>query len=108
MSKLQLNLDDLSVDSFQPEADTTEADGTVHGRADLIGSIELQKCGDSFQLTCGLSCGGTCNSCFNTCNATCGNTCGNTCDLTCGQASVDFPCLETENCTNGLERCYLP
>ena len=97
--KLNLDLDALSVDSFETDA-AADSTGTVHGRTDDIGSIE-ELCADSFQLTCGLSCGGTCESCSNTCNATCGDTCGDPC----GQESFDNLCYHTDGCTHGLDLC---
>ncbi len=77
-TKLKLNLEDLTVDSF----DTTrpaQKQGTVFGE----------------QCTCytNCTCPG-CPTCDASCNGTCGGTCANTCD--------DNTCAD---CTNETEEC---
>ena len=72
-SKLTLNLDDLSVDSFDTSS-TRKAKGTVFGE----------------QCTCYTNC--TCPGCP-TCGATCPNTCANTCD--------DYTCAASCNGCGG-------
>jgi hypothetical protein len=96
MNKLKLNLDELSVESF----DTTRAEkekGTVFGE----------------QCTCYTQC--TCPGCptcanYNTCNATCGATCANTCDdATCvGCGGTDYSacdCTQYDATCNGYGTC---
>ena len=71
-SKLSLNLEDLSVESF----DTTsgqKAKGTVFGE----------------QCTCYTNC--TCPGCP-TCDASCDGTCGDTCPATCPYTCDDASC----------------
>jgi hypothetical protein len=82
-SKLTLNLEDLSVDSFDTTS-TQKAKGTVFGE----------------QCTCytNCTCPG-CPTCYASCNATCANTCANTCAYTCDDAS----CV---NCGTGGYSCY--
>lgn len=85
MKKLSLNLDQLSVDSFDTEA-PAEQKGTVMGE----------------QCTCQTACTCPgCPTCYNTCNAndwTCANTC-ETCNGSCGGS-----CWYTECPTTG-ETC---
>jgi hypothetical protein len=90
--KLTLNLEDLSVDSF----DTTgphKAKGTVFGE----------------QCTCYTQC--TCPGCP-TCDATCEASCANTCAYTCDDASCAGTCetcdyfqCRTANCTEYEMTC---
>ncbi len=81
--KLQLNLEDLSVDSFDTTS-TQKAKGTVFGE----------------QCTCYTNC--TCPGCP-TCDRTCPNTCAYTCDdNTCAYTCDDNTCV---NCTGGYS-CY--
>ncbi|HEY0016546.1 MAG TPA: hypothetical protein VGC13_09520 [Longimicrobium sp.] len=87
--KLTLNLEDLSVDSFDTTA-TQKPRGTVIG----------EQCTCYTQCTCPgcPTCDQTCNSCDFTCaGATCPRTCGYTCDdetcLGCGTTYDSFrPC----------------
>jgi hypothetical protein len=86
-SKLKLNLDELTVDSF----DTTrpaEKQGTVFGE----------------QCTCytNCTCPG-CPTCYASCNGTCGGTCGEhtcqaSCNGTCGAATCGYSCNYTACC----------
>ena len=76
-TKLKLNLDQLSVDSF----DTTRAEaktGTVFGE----------------QCTCytNCTCPG-CPTCDASCNGTCDASCNGTCDTGCGGGDTDFSCF---------------
>ncbi len=81
--KLTLNLEDLSVDSFDTTA-VQRAKGTVFGE----------------QCTCYTNC--TCPGCP-TCDATCPNTCAYSCDdNTCAYTCDDNTCV---NCTGGYS-CY--
>jgi hypothetical protein len=85
-SKLTLNLDDLSVDSFDTTM-THKEKGTVFG----------EQCTCYTNCTCPgcPSCGATCPAtCANTCDDyTCANTCANTCD--------DYTCAYTCDCGGG-------
>lgn len=69
-SKLTLNLEDLSVDSFDTTA-TEKAKGTVFGE----------------QCTCYTNC--TCPGCP-TCDASCDGTCGYTCQASCSNCPATF------------------
>ncbi|HEY0016540.1 MAG TPA: hypothetical protein VGC13_09490 [Longimicrobium sp.] len=83
-SKLTLNLDDLSVDSFDTTA-TQKAKGTVFGE----------------QCTCYTNC--TCPGCP-TCDATCNYTCD---DATCPNCpTCAASCNGTCNCPTGGYSCY--
>jgi hypothetical protein len=98
-SKLKLNLDQLSVDSFDTSAQQATR-GTVHGE----------------QCTCPTAC--TCPGCP-TCDATCANTCDDytcaaSCNGTCGAATCGNSCRQTDcacfntNCLNtgcGMYEC---
>jgi hypothetical protein len=88
-SKLKLNLEDLTVDSF----DTTRPPpkkGTVFGeQCTCYTNCTCPGCPTCY-ASCNGTCAGTCeNTCANTCDdATCvgcgsGDTCGWTCDDTC-------------------------
>ena len=67
MRKLKLELDELSVESFDT-AKQKEERGTVHGR-DLT-----ECCSGADGFTCYLSCGGTCDTCAASCD-TCDSGC---------------------------------
>ena len=115
MKKLQLNLDQLQIESFDTSPETSSADeGTVYG---LTGSGEPEFCTElcthplicgQTGNTCGNTCGGTCvNTCGNTCNAscngtcsgnTCGSSCGFTCGFTCGCQSIQFSACNGRIC----------
>jgi hypothetical protein len=95
-SKLTLNLDDLSVDSFDTTA-TQKEKGTVFGE----------------QCTCytNCTCPG-CPTCDNTCRATCAYTCDDhTCAYTCDDATCAgcgtgaYSCYESDCCPVN-ETCY--
>ncbi|HEY0016543.1 MAG TPA: hypothetical protein VGC13_09505 [Longimicrobium sp.] len=83
--KLSLNLEDLTVDSFDTTS-TQKAKGTVFGE----------------QCTCytNCTCPG-CPTCYASCNGTCDNTCANTCAYTCDDAS----CVNTCNGCNYSDVC---
>jgi hypothetical protein len=82
--KLKLNLDQLSVDSFDTTA-TEKPKGTVFGEQCTC----YTQCTCPGCPTCDASCNGTCGatcaaSCYGTCGgASCGATCGYTCDGWC-------------------------
>jgi hypothetical protein len=77
-SKLKLNLDELTVDSFDTTRPTNKQ-GTVFG----------EQCTCYTQCTCP-----GCPTCYASCNGTCEATCANTCD--------DNTCV---NCTDDSELC---
>jgi hypothetical protein len=79
--KLSLNLEDLTVDSFDTTA-PPKARGTVFG----------EQCTCYTQCTCPgcPTCDASCNG---TCRGTCGeNTCAASCNGTCNQATCDYSC----------------
>jgi hypothetical protein len=86
-SKLKLNLDDLTVDSFHTAAGD-KATGTVFGEQQCTC---LTQCGQNTCPGCP-TCDATCNG---SCAATCAGTCANTCDdYTCGAScnTCNFAC----------------
>jgi hypothetical protein len=106
--KLKLNLDQLSVDSF----DTSTAQrsrGTVRGEQCTC----YTNCTCPGCPTCDASCNGTCGA--YTCAASCNGTCGAaSCNGTCGAASCGYSCNYTDcdclpaTCQNtncGMEVC---
>lgn len=67
MSKLSLNLDDLSVDSFAPDTDAASRSGTVHGQIRVGETDNFDYC---FQTNVG--CGpGVSDDCANETDDTC-------------------------------------
>jgi hypothetical protein len=96
--KLKLNLDQLSVDTF--ETTTVEKKkGTVFGEQCTCWT----RCGQNTCPgcpTCDASCNGTCvNSCAHTCAytcddascaGTCGASCNGTCDYSCGATQCEW------------------
>jgi hypothetical protein len=81
--KLTLNLEDLSVDSFDTTA-TEKARGTVFG----------EQCTCYTQCTCP-GCPSCYASCNGSCDASCNGTCGDSCNGTCGD-SCNYTC---QGCT---------
>ena len=85
MEKLKLEVEALSVESFDPEP-TAAARGTAF--AHDSGYTPDEPCYASFDYvidTCLPSCGATCagqNTCWDTCGASCGGTCGLPCRAT--------------------------
>ena len=85
-AKLKLNLDELSVDSFDTQV-TEKEKGTVFGEQQCT-CVTLCTCPGC--PTCDASCGGTCG-------ATCGqNTCAASCYGTCGGATCAYSCNYTD------------
>lgn len=82
MDKLNLDLNDLEVNSFQANPDQEEAQGTIHGNEDTEDTLD--RC--ESELICatpGVSCAGTCETCGATCDdVTCSLYCS---DLICPQ-----------------------
>jgi hypothetical protein len=95
-SKLKLDLDQLTVDSFDTSA-TDKPRGTVFGE----------------QCTCWTACGQNtcpgCPTCDATCNGSCGATCAGSCYGTCGEAtcgySCDGWCTQYDATCNGYGTC---
>jgi hypothetical protein len=84
-SKLKLNLDELSVDSFDTSVGERPR-GTVFG----------EQCTCYTQCTCP-----GCPTCDASCNGTCGGTCGEntcaaSCNGTCGAATCGYSCNYTD------------
>ncbi len=107
MKKLNLNLEDLKVESFDtlPRA-LNDQEGTVQG----YGTPPLISCGetacDETCLSCDPSCNGTCqgNTCEGTCGRSCGGTCGHSCGgtcNTCGGLSCVPTCFNWPGCETG-------
>ena len=92
MHKLKLELDHLSVESFDTNAPEGARRGTVEAhRPTLVGT-----CDSCFETncTCAPSCV-SCVSCFNTCGNTCGPSCYGTCETcqtNCQQESCVYVC----------------
>jgi hypothetical protein len=86
-TKLKLNLEQLSVDSFDTTRPAAKA-GTVFGE----------------QCTCYTNC--TCPGCP-TCDASCNGTCDALCDVT-WDASCDTSCMDTcrGSCGGSCNTCY--
>jgi hypothetical protein len=71
MNKLKLNLDQLTVESFNTDASGIARRGTVQAHSDFC--VRTDNC----VLTWGeLTCGDTCDNTCNTCGASCGGGCG--------------------------------
>lgn len=110
MKKLSLNLDQLSVESFDTSA-RAKPQGTVRGF-----DITDTTC---YELECGCISGGTCNTdcggytCDGTCGEyTCGNSCVNACpptnhgEHTCNAPTCFNTCHDTCGCpTRALTGC---
>jgi hypothetical protein len=94
MRKLKLDLDHLTVDSFDINPSDGTRRGTVQGFSHVCGPTRidltcLDTCG-----TCDPSCA-TCVSCYNTCDNTCGPSCYGTCQTcqtNCQQESCVYVC----------------
>ena len=94
-SKLKLNLEALTVDTFDTSAQKGEK-GTVFGEACTCWT----QCGQNTCpgcLTCDHTCANTCDdaTCAGSCNGTCGATC-----FTCG-----FSCYDTDCGCPGGQSC---
>lgn len=86
MEKLKLDLQKLSVESFQTDLLKNEK-GTVKGNVETDTNLVCNTCDVTCYHTCGVeTCGWTCfgSTCDVTCYHTCGvETCGKTCFETC-------------------------
>jgi len=88
MRKLKLDLDRLSVESFDANGSEGAQRGTVEAHSIVCNSF-IDTCG-----TCDPSCA-SCVSCYNSCNNTCGNSCYGTCatcQTNCQQDSCVYVC----------------
>jgi hypothetical protein len=93
MRKLKLDLDQLTVDSFDTEA-RAERSGTVFGEQCTC----YTNCSCPGCPTCDASCNGTCNTCNASCNGTCDASCNGTCDIYCGGTQYDYTCRNIGTC----------
>jgi hypothetical protein len=96
MQKLKLQLEDLSVESFDTTA-PAKAKGTVFGEQCTC----YTNCTCPGCPTCEASCNGTCDA---SCNGTCDASCNGTCDASCNGG---FSCLCPTNaadCTQYYDR----
>jgi hypothetical protein len=95
MNKLKLDLDQLTVESFDTDASGIARRGTVRAHSERCGPTDVcaatrgeLTCGDTCDYTCntcGASCGGGCGSGYS-CYGSCAETC-NTCLTNCQQES---------------------
>jgi hypothetical protein len=83
MKKLALNLEALTVESFETSREL-ERRGTVHGLSESTANQIICTC-ESDNGTCGDSCDGGCGSDYYSCNGTCGG-------ATCGFCTRDVTC----------------
>lgn len=110
-NKLKLNLDELSVDTFDTSARGPGQRGTVRANeccacccccpcCCTFGCTAATDCG---QATCGVSCYGTCGeyTCQASCNGTCDYSCNGTCN--CGGTAYDRTCRNYGSC--GYREC---
>jgi hypothetical protein len=101
-TKLKLNLDQLSVDSFDTTKPAAKA-GTVFGEQCTC----YTNCTCPGCYTCDASCNGTCDaSCNGTCDASCNGTCYETCACGTRYDTCRFNCGYTALQTNCNEICY--
>jgi hypothetical protein len=82
MKKLKLDLDALSVDTFDPTPPEGEQ-GTVLGEQIAVTLVSCNAPCISLVGTCYASCLATCITCNLSCYRTCGVTCQFTCQYTC-------------------------
>jgi hypothetical protein len=94
-TKLRLNLDQLTVDSFTTEH-TRRQSGTVHGQQCTCPTA----CTCPGCPTCDASCNGTCGD---TCAASCYGTCGDSCD--CSGWTCPGYCTGNEATCNNYGTC---
>jgi hypothetical protein len=88
MNKLKLDLDQLTVESFDTDASGIARRGTVRAHSHLCApTIADLTCLN----TCD-TCDNTCGSCGASCGGTCGCTGGYSCGGTCGGSCVDPTC----------------
>lgn len=89
MNKLKLDLDQLTVESFDTDASGTARRGTVRAHHSHVCALTDRDftCANTCN-TCGASCGGGCSggyTCYGTCVDPSCNTCSTNCDqLSCG------------------------
>jgi hypothetical protein len=103
MRKLSLNLEALTVESFE-----TDGSGAVRGT--VQGHYGTWK--ESAPLSCDYGCNtqqdGTCPSSAPSCDASCDGTCeGHTCDASCnGTCPGQFTCDHTCGCPTSPPECW--
>ena len=103
-SKLKLNLDELTVDSFNTET-SERPKGTVFGEQCTC----YTQCTCPGCPTCDASCNGTCNGTCgeNTCQASCYGTCDYSCGDSCNYCGTvnDYTCAPYGTC--GARICLI-
>ncbi|HEX6750484.1 MAG TPA: hypothetical protein VF092_24560 [Longimicrobium sp.] len=97
-NKISLDLDALTVESFEMGTDFHSMLGTVEGHLSPT-------CNTRAACSCGSACEGTCFNTCDTCDASCLGTCGtcagqntcggSTCVGTCGEATCAASCYDT-------------
>lgn len=78
MDKMNLDLDDLTVDSFTPQDDAASRSGTVHGQQHIEPIKTAEYCGDTLDGcndSGGFYCDGNTDGLGTLCVASCGGTC---------------------------------
>ena len=95
MPKLKLDVNQLTVDSFDTETPKPRA-GTVFGEQCTC----YTNCTCPGCPTCDASCNGTCGgTCEASCNGTCDYSCNGTCDYYCGGGTInDGTCRNYGTC----------
>lgn len=93
MSKIRLDLDALSVESFSTDA-APASSGTVHGHSPIEQTFVSDVTGCD-QDTCARYCSGN-TTCYASCDGSCAQTCGGSCGGTCAQASACYPCGQSD------------
>jgi hypothetical protein len=103
MNKLKLDLEELSVESFDTTPAPRREGGTVFGQqCTCYTQCTCPGC-PTCDASCNGTCGGTCaGSCDASCNGTCGGTCAASCDGTCGGSER----WETCGATCGEYSCF--
>jgi hypothetical protein len=99
MNKLKLDLDQLTVESFNTDASGIARRGTVQAHSEICVPTRGE-------FTCGDTCDTCNNTCYDSCAASCGGGCGSgySCGGTCGGTCFDPTCntcftnCEQESC----------
>jgi hypothetical protein len=105
MTKLKLDMEELSVESFDTTPDARREVGTVFGQQCTC----YTQCTCPGCPTCDASCNGTCGgTCAGTCDASCNGTCGGTTDITCMGPCTDYTVVGcTGTYAQGRDYCVL-
>ncbi len=94
MNKLRLDLEDLSVESFDTTPEVRREGGTVFGQQCTC----YTNCTCPGCPTCDASCNGTCGG---TCGGTCDASCNGTCDYSCNGTCYEYSCLDCQTYGGG-------